>query len=71
MQKKCEILENKKKDLKQVLNIKSYMVTRMVEKSKVECYKQGIKERETQDAVEKNIKVNLFLPDNSLILNVP
>lgn len=57
--------------MKQVLNIKSYMVTRMVEKSKVECYKQGIKERETQDAVEKNIKVNLFLPDNALILNVP
>lgn len=53
MQKKCEILENKKKDLKQVLNIKSYMVTRMVEKSKVESYQQGIKERATQDAVEK------------------
>lgn len=70
MQKKCEILENKKKDLKQVLNIKSYMVTRMVQKSKVEWYQQGIKERATQDAVEKNIKVNLFLPDNSLILNV-
>lgn len=56
MQKKCEILENKKKDLKQVLNIKSYMVTGMVQKSKVEWYQQGIKERATQDAVEKKYK---------------
>lgn len=62
IQKRCEKLENKKKELKQeLLNLRSYTETNMVDYREVERYKREVEERARQDLVEKLKEVNLFL----------
>ncbi|XP_019489629.1 PREDICTED: ankyrin repeat domain-containing protein 26 [Hipposideros armiger] len=62
IQKKCEKLENKKKELKQeLLNLKSHMEMNMMEYSEVELYKRDVEERARQEVVEKLKEVDLFL----------
>lgn len=70
IQKRCEKLENKKKELKQeLLNLRSYTETNMVDYREVERYKREVEERARQDLVEKLKEVNLFLQVNLLSFN--
>ncbi|KAM5282410.1 ankyrin repeat domain-containing protein 26 isoform 2-T2 [Hipposideros larvatus] len=62
IQKKCEKLENKKKELKQeLLNLRSHMEMNMMEYSEAELYKRDVEERARQEVVEKLKEVDLFL----------
>ena len=54
MQKKCEKLEKKKKNLEQeVVTLKSHIELNMIEHSQVEQYQQATEERARQNLTEK------------------
>ena len=71
MQKKCEKLEKKKKNLEQeVVTLKSHIELNMIEHSQVEQYILETEESARQDLAEKWNEVSLFLQVHLWICHV-